>query len=57
MKKRNKSSGTTLIMVSIIFAINLAGINYAQWNKGMGVTANIKTGIMDAQIVTFNIIR
>lgn len=55
MKKGKKSFGPTLIMVSIIFGLNLMGINYAQWNKGMTVTTKIKTGVIDAQIVTINV--
>lgn len=55
MKRRNKRSGSTMIMVSVIIAINLAGINYAQWNGGMRVTSSVSTGIFDAQIVDFNI--
>ena len=53
MKRRKKRSGSTMIMVAIIIAINLAGINYAQWNGGMRVTANVSTGTIDAQIVDF----
>jgi len=55
VKKRNKRTGSTLIMVSIIVAINLAGINYAQWNDGMRVTSRVSTGTMDAHIVDFKI--
>jgi len=55
VKKRNKRSGSKMILVSIVIAINLAGINYAQWNEGMKVKASIKTGVMDAEIVTFNV--
>ena len=53
VKRRKKRSGSTMIMVAIIIAINLAGINYAQWNGEMRVTANVSTGTIDAQIVDF----
>jgi hypothetical protein len=42
-------------MAAIIFSINLIGINYAQWNGGMKIKTDIKTGIMDAKVVTLSV--
>lgn len=55
LKKRRKSSGTTLIMLAVIIAMNLVGINYAKWNQGMAVKSDLETGTIDAQIESFNI--
>jgi hypothetical protein len=53
LKKKNKSFGMTMIMVSVIVALNLAGIGYAQWNQGMAVKSGLTTATIDAQIDSF----
>ena len=55
IKKKSRGYGTTLAMAAIILSINLIGINYAQWNGGMKIKTDIKTGIMDAKVVTLSV--
>lgn len=55
LKKGERHSGTTLIMLSVIIALNLAGINYAHWEQGMVEKTKVKTGMIEAQIDSFKI--